>query len=148
MMDDMSTCSQVNKGATLPCWPSFVATCGKDSIDPSIGSYVNPSIIEYMVMMSHIWTNGSGDIGTLVVLQRLQAPSKILACTNFGASLEEFHLMIAHTRVHSVRSCEYLHSPCLFIASKSLHADVQVMLATMFQLCSKSLLHMCLLCLP
>jgi len=71
-----------------------------------------------------------------------------LACTNFRASPEEFHLMIAHNQVHSMRSCKSLHSPYLFIASKSLHADVQVMLATMFWLYSKSLLCMCLLCSP
>lgn len=73
--------------------------------------------------------------------------------SNFG--LHQFqslpwrvHLMTAHNRVHSVNSCEYLHPPCLFITFKSPHVYVQVMLATMFWLCSKSSLHMCLLCSP
>jgi len=57
-------------------------------------------------------------------------------------SLDDF------TRVHFVSSCNYIHPICLFIAFKSLHVDVQVMLATMFWLCSKSSLHMCLLCFP
>ena len=53
------------------------------------------------------WNREAGVIPVCCqVLYRLQPPSKIFPCTNFGSSLGKFHLMTTHTRVHSMNSCE------------------------------------------